>query len=1217
MAVKYRIEYCNKESDTARLDIDVRDYAGQIYPIEGTGDLFILEYKRSDDYFLTTIADIQIFSDANFNIDGLKTSDETELKAFFYVNNVLKWQGYILPDFFQTGITGTDAISMTATDRLSVLKDVPLDYSLDKLSYIQLITECLAKTGLSMNCNVVADFMLDGMPSTFHIMNCYVDHSRITNRNKSLSAYDTLRSVLVLLNAQIVQWAGEWWIVNRYQMRNGGGRVYNYTTSGIFNTSGTFTPASIPFGMVEANGRRSIEPVASQTSVFMEFGGVRRYPDDYEFRTYNNGYNGWTAVNGFTYTVSAKELLGYTSANVAIEGSRDVRARMVQANAAPTFYDKTVDLTGAPYLKSTPLVNKIEGKINVDVNVSATGVNGGGLPFIILIDNKRTDDAKERYYVYGKNGIEKLPATNITAYINKTGVQDILFYDENLPATAAISASTKLNFTINSVDVGVASFIGTEFTILIYGTSISGTIKTYVEEASIGISNAIDGKGILYRTEQGSGSYSKKDEADTTIFGDHLTQGINGYFYAYPQDELSIHSYFGANIRIGWTSPDDAQVDPILLHSVRQRARTNSVAKNILNVNISETFNPLAIYTCNATSYVVRSARHDFLRTRTSVELEENASQNLLKKDYIYTYFGDEKEKGISSLAGISGGGSTGGGASHMHSNKDIIDQLSQLNLDVLALLEVDDNDNLKVSTNLYSTGSVSAYGIGTGGGGGTGSTVTWGTEAAGAVPLTVEGITKTLSLASHIHSGYLTAETDPTVPAHVKAITTGDITNWNSYSSSAHSHSNKSTLDAITAAYTTEEKSKLTGIAAGAEVNVQSDWNAISGDAQILNKPTSMPASDVSAWAKAATKPSYEWSEIGDKPALNYLSLLGGTVGGIINTTAWYEVNGQKAISGNEMGLYLGVNSTTMYIEASALFYSHPTLGAGNIWNFTNFNPALKLDASAYTAADVLTKLKTVDGHSSELDADTVDGYHVIASGHWDKIPIIEANYGVMEIGAHLDFHETAAGEEDYSGRLSCIDGSPLWSGNTMYHSLNANRTDVNWAAATLTAQTDILTPFNTWSNATDKNSMKKFLNLFDIDTEGNLVVKTNLYSTGEVTAYSAGTGVSGLTLQGDMNANGKNITNLLSVSNQQSMITIGYGSISFDILGSNLFIINDDGVYANTNIEASGTAQATEFKFGSWTFKQDGIGRLGIYNGTTEVACFNTDGTYVNLPA
>lgn len=38
---------------------------------------------------------------------------------------------------------------------------------------------------------------------------------------------------------------------------------------------------------------------------------------------------------------------------------------------------------------------------------------------------------------------------------------------------------------------------------------------------------------------------------------------------------------------------------------------------------------------------------------------------------------------------------------------------------------------------------------------------------------------------------------------------------------------------------YTTTEKNKLSGIASGAEVNVQSDWNATSGDAFIKNKPT------------------------------------------------------------------------------------------------------------------------------------------------------------------------------------------------------------------------------------------------------------------------------------------------------------------------------------------------------------------------------------------
>lgn len=36
----------------------------------------------------------------------------------------------------------------------------------------------------------------------------------------------------------------------------------------------------------------------------------------------------------------------------------------------------------------------------------------------------------------------------------------------------------------------------------------------------------------------------------------------------------------------------------------------------------------------------------------------------------------------------------------------------------------------------------------------------------------------------------------------------------------------------------------------------------------QITDFPSSMPASDVSEWAKASSKPSYAWSEIGSKPS-------------------------------------------------------------------------------------------------------------------------------------------------------------------------------------------------------------------------------------------------------------------------------------------------------------------------------------------------------------
>lgn len=100
-----------------------------------------------------------------------------------------------------------------------------------------------------------------------------------------------------------------------------------------------------------------------------------------------------------------------------------------------------------------------------------------------------------------------------------------------------------------------------------------------------------------------------------------------------------------------------------------------------------------------------------------------------------------------------------------------------------------------------------------------------------------------------------------------VKHITAEERTTWNTVSNKVDKVSGKqlSTND-----YTAAEKNKLSGIAPGAEVNVQPDWNVAdeNSDAYIKNKPTSMPASDVLAWAKAANKPAYSWSEITSKPS-------------------------------------------------------------------------------------------------------------------------------------------------------------------------------------------------------------------------------------------------------------------------------------------------------------------------------------------------------------
>jgi hypothetical protein len=82
---------------------------------------------------------------------------------------------------------------------------------------------------------------------------------------------------------------------------------------------------------------------------------------------------------------------------------------------------------------------------------------------------------------------------------------------------------------------------------------------------------------------------------------------------------------------------------------------------------------------------------------------------------------------------------------------------------------------------------------------------------------------------------------------AEVKAFSSGD------YATAAQGTTADSAQQPPTeGAFVDGDKTKLDGIATGAEVNVQSDWNSSSGDNQILNKPT-IPAAYADADAVSA----------------------------------------------------------------------------------------------------------------------------------------------------------------------------------------------------------------------------------------------------------------------------------------------------------------------------------------------------------------------------
>lgn len=186
---------------------------------------------------------------------------------------------------------------------------------------------------------------------------------------------------------------------------------------------------------------------------------------------------------------------------------------------------------------------------------------------------------------------------------------------------------------------------------------------------------------------------------------------------------------------------------------------------------------------------------------------------------------------------------------------------------------------------------------------------------------------------------------------------------------------------------YTNEDKTKLAGIAAGAEVNVNADWNAESGDAQILNKPTIITEEQVDQKINAAIGSVYKVK--GSVANYNSLPTEDVSIGDVYNledtganyvatstTPDWDKLSETVDLSG-----YLTkTDAASTYQPKGNYLTSVPEeyvteteLNAKGYATTTQVNT--KLDSSAYTATDVLSKVKTVDGVNSGLDADLLDG--------------------------------------------------------------------------------------------------------------------------------------------------------------------------------------------------------------------------------------------------
>lgn len=162
------------------------------------------------------------------------------------------------------------------------------------------------------------------------------------------------------------------------------------------------------------------------------------------------------------------------------------------------------------------------------------------------------------------------------------------------------------------------------------------------------------------------------------------------------------------------------------------------------------------------------------------------------------------------------------------------------------------------------------------------------------------------------------------------------------------------------------------------------SSWDQITGKpeyyptrwADVSGAPTSLPASDVYPWAKAASKPTYTAAEVGA------LALSGGTLTGNVITIGSFILANSGAYPQLTFRATTDNSERLLFRHGNDLKWRYNGTNDGIIYHSGNFNPSSKLDKSVW---DEAFEIKTVDGVrviSAKLDFLSVAGISAYATG-------------------------------------------------------------------------------------------------------------------------------------------------------------------------------------------------------------------------------------------
>jgi hypothetical protein len=228
---------------------------------------------------------------------------------------------------------------------------------------------------------------------------------------------------------------------------------------------------------------------------------------------------------------------------------------------------------------------------------------------------------------------------------------------------------------------------------------------------------------------------------------------------------------------------------------------------------------------------------------------------------------------------------------------------------------------------------------------------------------------------------------------------------------------------------YPTADATKLAGIEEGAEVNVNADWTAASGDAQILNKPTLATVATSGSYTDLSNKPTIP-ADIGD---LSDVPASLGTAGQVLAVNAGATALEYVDQSGG---------GATSFDYARAIMGSDVLQGGGSQ---QDFDSATAQKVKFNTSSDTEGSNITIDTTNNRITVGATGYYQITsnisftsAASRTTPASFFKVNGTTDLLGEGYGYIRVASGQDDNNNLITCTvelqanDYVEVWTADT-----------------------------------------------------------------------------------------------------------------------------------------------------------------------------------------